>query len=72
MARQIRPTQGRIAHATAQGMEDARAFEGILKRAQDGVPAEEDRPMLIAIARRMPAPVKAQLAPVLATLGVSI
>lgn len=60
MAR-VRPTNSRRAHASAQGMADARALEAIVARAQNGVPAEGDRPMLIAIASRLPADVRAAI-----------
>lgn len=56
-----RPTQGRRAQASAQGMADARALEAIVSRAQNGTPLESDRPMLIAIASRLPADVRAAI-----------
>lgn len=62
MARQTRPTKGRRAQASAQGMADARALEAIVARAKGGTPLESDRPMLIAIASRLPAPVRAEIA----------
>ncbi len=61
MARQTRPTQGRRAQASAQGMADARALEAIVARAKGGTPLESDRPMLIAIASRLPADVRAAI-----------
>lgn len=65
MAR-ARPTNSRRAHASAQGMADARALEGIMARAVNGVPAEADRPMLLAIAERLPASIRDQVRAVLA------
>lgn len=61
MGRPVRPTQGRRAHSSAQGMTDARALEAIVARAQNGTPLEADRPMLIAIASRLPADVRAAI-----------
>ena len=68
----VRPTNSRLAHASAQGMADAKALEGIMSRAVNGVPAEADRPMLVAIAKRLPAPVRDQVRAVLADVGEAI
>lgn len=65
----IRPTNSRRAHASAQGMADARALERIMARAINGVPAVEDRPMLLAIAERLPAAIRDQVRAVFAEDG---
>jgi propanediol dehydratase small subunit len=43
-------------------MADARALEGIVARAVDGVPIEADRALLLAIGDRLPAAFRAQIA----------
>lgn len=67
-----RPTRGRIAHSTAQGMSDARQLELIVSRAVGGVPIPEDREMLLAIARRLPRDLHERLRPVFEALGEMI
>jgi hypothetical protein len=70
---QTKPTRTRYAQETNQQMADARALEAIVARTQAaGRVMESDKPMLLGIARRMPANIKAALRPVFAELGEEI